>query len=138
MVPNSIQSHLLYLACYPKLVGHSGERGMYDTMTSELYWPCMANKIYVTVRDCCECVVNIASLKMKRHLQLLPVSVPLEFVAMEISGLRQKNQFIVFIKNRYTKITLAFLSSKCTAPYVASIFFYQLLEPYWTPAFLLT
>lgn len=82
----------------------------------------MASEVYSTVCNCRECAVSRAGLNRKRHLKLLPASGALELVAMDILGTlpnaTTENQFIVVIKNWYTRLIPAILSPKTTKLHV--------------------
>lgn len=58
MIQNFLPPEFLYLAHYLKLVGHFGERGVYDITTSELYWPYKPKIVYPKVSEILECVVK--------------------------------------------------------------------------------
>lgn len=48
----SLRPRVLHHCHYFFLAGHHGERGMYDSIRMDLYWPDTASYIYKTVRDC--------------------------------------------------------------------------------------
>lgn len=110
-VLTSIQTHLLYHSYYPTLMGHPGERRMYNSVQSYHYWKQIANIVYTNVRDCRKCPLNWPSEKRRRPMPLLQANGPLEFVTMDISGLLLKtlssHQFALSVEDRYTKVTRA-------------------------------
>lgn len=115
---------------------------MYDTIRREIYWLHAAKDVYKALGDCCECEINRARLKRKRHLKLFPgqrdPGIPCNGPFGPAAKWRTGNQFIVVIIARCTKLTRKIPSSKTTAPHVALVFFDKRVVLYGITAFFLT
>lgn len=83
----------------------------------------MANKVYMTVRDCRECVRNKPSEKKQRPLQLFMARGALEFIVIDILAPLPKTlnkiQFVLVIKDFYWKLMKSMMTSKTTVYHVS-------------------
>lgn len=113
VVPDALRRSQLFTH-YPKLVGHPGERQIYDTKSPKLYWSRMKNDAYKTVGDCRGCGRQRASLRENCHLKQFPGNGCLEVVTTgKLSQLPKTttgNQFIIVVSDRYMRVTRANLS----------------------------
>lgn len=85
----------------------------------------MANDVYATAGDCRFCAQNRAH--DKRQLELLFLEQPLEYIDMNIVGplleRKQGSQFVIVMKDRYTKPAKMVLTTNTNATIVAPIVF---------------
>lgn len=137
-----LQPRLLYHSHSPILAGHRDQRRMYDSMWSQYYWPHVANDFYTTVEDCRECVQNKSSEKPRHSIQLLPASVRLEFIAMDILVPLLKrlngNWLVLVMKGRCATSRRGLSTSKTIASHTASLFMESWTIPYGIPDHVLT
>lgn len=107
VLPSSLQLHLQYHSHYSTLAGNPDKRSMYDGRKKEYYWMPMANDVYRTVKDCCECAQNKPLNKQRRLIQLFPASDPLEFVEIHTLGPLPKtlhgNQYVLVVTYSFLK-----------------------------------
>jgi transposase InsO family protein len=101
---------------------------MYSQLRKLFYWPSMAIDINRYVSSCPFCVkksLRVARKTMK--LQLLPLSAPMELIAMNILGsLTQTdivNRFLLVVTDIFSKLTRAYPLANTTADVVAKTFF---------------
>lgn len=110
-----------------------GQRRMHDYMLRAFSWPHTANDVYTTVRSYRASVRNRVGPKLKRQLQLLPASDPLEFTAIDILGslprLADGNQYAIISNDRYSKLTRALPASKTSSVHVANVFIDSWIVP---------
>lgn len=130
----SLPPCLLYHCDHPTLMRHPSERRMYDLMQRECCWPHMANYVYTTVRYCCKCVQNMASEKPQCPLQLVPESRQFRYITLDILRRLPKtlneSQFVLEMKDRYTKLASAVPEFKITASHLLSILMNKWVIPY--------
>lgn len=92
---------ILYISHQPPLAGHPKQRGMYDTIRKDFYWPKILQGLYHTVSDYKSFAKNEAFWKQEQHLQLFLATEPFQFSATDILGplseLHKRNQYIFFI-----------------------------------------
>lgn len=112
---------------------------MYHTVRRNLYWPHMADNVYMTVGNCHSSAKDRAWLKRKCHLKQFYASGPLPFITMDIFSLLPRtntcNEIIIVITDLYTKLPQAIPSSRTTALHVLSIIVDHLIVLYKIPAF---
>jgi hypothetical protein len=126
VVPQSMVSRILYLEHYPPAAGHPGAHRMFQTKLKTFFWPCIAEDVYETVRQCGLCARNRISEKRETNLKLFPSNGPLDSVAMYIIGplprTKQGNHFLLVISDRYSKVTKTVPLRTVTALWVARAF----------------
>ena len=103
----------------------------------------MAADIYYTVRQCDACARNrIAEKKHTNLIQLFPANRPMELVAMDILGplprTKHGNRFLLFIADRFKKVTITVPLRTVTALAVAKAFCDRWVYVYGPPISLLT
>lgn len=118
---------VLYTLHYPCLAGHPPEGPLYESMPCKIYWPHKASNVYTPEEDCCKCACNRAEQTCTRHRKLVSAWRPLEFIAMDILRPLPKsthgNQFVVVMRDPYSKLTCALPTIQTTALHVAWIVF---------------
>lgn len=126
-LPATFRPVILCHAHNPVLVGHPGERRMYDTMRPLFYRPHMAKDVHAYVEACPDCRKHGRHPTHQRLLKLISPDGPFEFVAMVIFGpppkTKNDNLFIVVITDRFKKLTMAIPSNKTTATHIVQTFF---------------
>lgn len=119
LVPISLRSIILYVAHYPILAGHPGERRMYDSSCREYHWPNMSTEPYNTVRSCTDCPRVGTKFRHRRKIEFLPPGGPLGFVAIDILGpvslIMSGKTITVIITVRYSDLTRAVSITKITS-----------------------
>lgn len=94
----------------------------------------MAQDVYRTVIGCHSCVKNGTWLKHKRYFRLFPPTEPLEFVATNVLGCLSKtpkgNQYVVFVAERCSKLTMEIPTGQITTTNVAYLLFRICLTSY--------
>lgn len=94
------------------------------------------------VIKCQICTRNSPPYRHKRKIQLFPAAGPFEFITMDNFGTFpkaiQQNQYILFISDRYSKLTHAIPPSKTTYTHIANLFFNHWIVLYVIPTHLLT
>lgn len=102
----------------------------------------LANEVYTTARDCCECARNKPSKKWRRPQQLFPTSGPLQLVATDILVPLPKtligHQLVLRNKYRYEKLTRSLPTSKTTVSHIASLSLDIWVIPYEIAEYCLT
>lgn len=115
----------LYHRRCPTLAGHPGIRRIYDVLRKAYYWLHKASNVQEFVFKCGPCRRHRPLRKHQRWLQLLPQSVPLEFIAIAILGplikTKQGNRFVIVMTNSYSKLTWFISIPKTTKPFVAMV-----------------
>lgn len=103
-------------------------------MQKVFYWPHMTIDVYSTVSNCSACAHNSTSPKMKRELQLFPVSSPREFVSIEILGplpfTVNRNRYVMVTTDRSSKLTRSVWIGMTLSLDVANVFLDFLVVPY--------
>lgn len=124
------------------LVGRPGQRQMHNTLRQTFCWPHIAANVYYFVCNGASCAQNNQKYCHERNAHLFPAGRPLGHVATHVVGpfpkTWQGNQYILFVTNRYFKLTRAASTSKTTAMPVASVFVDHWLIPYGKSTYLLT
>jgi len=115
---------------------------MYHSIRRSMYWPALAVDCYATVRKCPTCAKN--RLKLRRNmneLKLFPAKTPLECVAIDIFGELFKtargNQYLLFITDRFSKLTRTLPLKGASAAEVARAFVIDWALVYGPPRHLL-
>lgn len=115
---------------------------MYETIRRNDYWPNMASDVYITVSDCHSCAGRGTTPEHRHNLQLFPVTGPLEFVAINISGALLKvtkgNQHVVIITDRYSKLERVVPTARISTTAWACMFFDAWVFPYCIPSYCFT
>jgi hypothetical protein len=83
---------------------------MYAAMRRRFYMSNMCKEVRETVRYCAVCAkTRVIERKKTSFLKLFPASGPIEFVAMDIlfplSKTEHGNRFLLFISDRFSKLT---------------------------------
>lgn len=114
---------------------------MYNSLGRELYWFHMTHDAYTTVDACKICVKKYLRYRRKSLLQVLPLSGPLNFAAVDFLGLllRTTNEIqrVILVTDRYFKLARAILTVKKKAASVANVLFNYWVIPNGVPAHLL-
>ena len=144
VLPASLRERVLLLAHYPRVAGHPGGSGMYQTLRQTFYWPSMSMDVYNTVRQCTSCAKErIAKRKHASYLSLFPAKAPLEYVAIDILGplpytTGKRNRYLLVIADRYSKLTKTVTLKNITAATVARAFVEHWVFQFGPPAELLS
>ena len=143
VVPKRLRAKILFLAHHPRLAGHPGGTKIYYTLRREIYWPHMANDAFSTVRNCASCAATRGTLvRHQKNLKLFPAARPLDFVAMDLLGPPPKtahgNRHVLFMTDRFTKLTRSIPLRTTTASVVANAFLDNWVYVYGAPRYVLT
>lgn len=143
VVPERLRHRLLHLTHYPVLAGHPGGTRMYYTLRREYYWPQVASDVFSTVRNCRDCIrLRGTHFKHQKLMKLFFANGPLEFVAMDLFGPLKKtargNTSILFITDRFTKMTRCIPLRNTTAATVAAAFLEYWVYAYGAAQYILT
>lgn len=115
---------------------------MYDSKRKEFYWPRMTSDVYATVQDWRSCSQDCLYGKKQSLLKLFFPDHHLEFVRMGIlrslSKTKQRNQLVVVVTDRRTKLTKAITTTKAITALVARIFLEHLVANFLILSKLLT
>lgn len=138
----SLQECILYAEQYPTVAGHARDRRTYDKMRKQFLRPHVLKDVYQMVGTCAKCARNRKMLKRKWHLHVFPESRPLEYIATNMLGPRQRtrkqNEFVIAASSRESKLTREFSLSKKAATYIVTLFLSHCIVPYRISEFRLT
>lgn len=100
---------------------------MFASAIREFYWPSMAMDCYSTVRSCTACAKERIRLRNhKSYLQTFEAKSPLEFVAINIlepiKNMKQGNEYLLVISDRFNKLTIVIQLKHITAYAVSRVF----------------
>lgn len=108
----------------------------------DFYWPEMENDVYATIRDYQSCAWNSRMSNRHRQLRLLPPISHLEFVEIDMLGPFLKNissnPYVMFMTDRYSKLTKATLFAKTTETTVTNFLLNDWISSREVPAKVLT
>lgn len=104
---------------YSKLSGQTVGRKLYYTNTKDFYWPALAVHCYARVRLCPQCAcIRIRFWKILKNPQLISETSPLTSLCIYFLGkfihTQQKNEYLLLITDRYTKMKKT-VPMKCIA-----------------------
>ena len=116
---------------------------MFKSLRRDFFWPSMSTDIGKFVLRCPSCTrKNLKSQRKTSVMKLFPPSRPLEFVAIDILGPLPEtaagNRFVLFIGDRYSKVTQAVPLRTIYAHDVAHAFFKHWILPYGVPLLVLS
>ena len=143
VVPKRLRAKILYLAHHPRLVRRPGGTRMYSNLRREYYWPHMANDAFSTIRNCAPCAATWGTLvRHQKDLKLFPAAGRLDFVAMDLLGPSPKtthgNRHVLFMTDRFTKLTRSILLRTTTASVVANAVLGNWVYVFGAPRYVLT
>lgn len=105
VIPASLCERIQHLPHHPPIIGHPGQRRMYDMLWSKFFRHHIAADVYGTVAKCASCAKSERILKHKTNFQPFAAVEPLDSVTIDTLGpllkAIQGNQYVVLITNRY-------------------------------------
>jgi Integrase zinc binding domain/Integrase core domain len=144
VVPASLRERLCTLHHFARAAGHPCSSKMIENIGRHWYWPTLKRDCVSMVRRCPSC----AALRLKRGprrtypLTIFPPDRPLEFVAMDVPGPLPKNtrgnQYVLFICDRFSKISVAVSMPDQTASTMAQVFIDRWVAVFEIPITVLT
>lgn len=87
LVPLSLRKWILTIIHQSSLSRHPGQPRLYDRIRGDYYRPHLASNVSQVVSACYSCAQNGRKRNQKCHLQLLPVTDPLDLVSINILDL---------------------------------------------------
>jgi len=123
-IQESLREHVLTLEHHATVSAHPGMNRMYYAMRRRYYWPSMVTDIYNTITKCTTCAQNRLSLRRRTSpLTLFPARESLTDLSVDIFGpipaTKAGNRFILFITDRFSKLTKCVALRRITAISVA-------------------
>lgn len=106
------------------LAGHPGERRLYNSMSTQYYWPRIANDVYGTLMDCKSCMRSLKTRDKNENHGFSPWQNLLEFIAIDLLGslprTRSGNRYMVVMKDRFLKLNKSLKTAITTATTVTT------------------
>lgn len=105
-LPTSLRARILYLAHFPILAGHPGEKQLYDTLRHEYYCPHMAHAAY-SIGPGCQSGAEHGTIACHfKQLPLFSESGPLciscNVNSSSLPKAKPGNQHVIVLPDRYT------------------------------------
>lgn len=126
LVPTVLRKRLLFHLHFQLLADHPGQQSNHGSMWKNFRWLDMANDVIFSVSNIPACTRNRNRYSLKTKVQQFPASGPLEFIAIELSGLfkctTNANQQTILMVHRYSKLATAVPAGTTTGTNVTKVF----------------
>ena len=121
-------------------LGHQGRDRMLNLLKERFWWPCMAQRMMMSIRNCLKCRIFEAKphiYPMKPILCTKPLDlVHIDYVSMEVTvGVTEKPvvKNILVIKDHFTHFTQAYVTNNHTVCTTAHVLYNEFFSVFGFP-----